>query len=588
MKKVRVKLIFMTMLISLITALIITITMTFKSIENNNKVLATQKASLIEDYDKMIKDQVEIAISMIDVINEKTKTGELTVDEAKKQSAELLRNLRFGEKGYFWADTVEGVNVVYLGTDTEGKNRLNDKDIKGNYMIKDIIENGKKENGGYTDYWFPRSGETEAVQKRGYSKLYKPFNWVVGTGNYIDDINDIIHIKSEELKKDLINGIIINVILLIAALINSIILATIASKQITNPLMKIKDFALRLSSYDFSHPINFKSKDEFGETADALNKAQENVSALVKLIVQDSENIGASSEELSATVEELFSKAIIIDESIDSISSLIQENGAVTEEISASMEEVDASVNILSEKSMDGSNISNSAKKRAKEVKNSSEEAIKETREIYNEKKEKMEKAIEDGKVVENIKIMMDTIGDIAGQTNLLALNAAIEAARAGEQGKGFAVVADEVRTLAEQSAEAVKNIQETISKVQNAFKASIEAGTDMLEFINTKVNFQLDSYGETGNKYYDDSDFVSNMSDEIAAMSEEITATVGQVTEAVQNISISSQESSEKAEDIRESMKEATKAIEQVAQSAQSQAELAQKLNEIVQMFNI
>lgn len=588
MKKVRVKLIFMTMLISLITALIITITMTFKSIENNNKVLATQKASLIEDYDKMIKDQVEIAISMIDVINEKTKTGELTVDEAKKQSAELLRNLRFGEKGYFWADTVEGVNVVYLGTDTEGKNRLNDKDIKGNYMIKDIIENGKKENGGYTDYWFPRSGETEAVQKRGYSKLYKPFNWVVGTGNYIDDINDIIHIKSEELKKDLINGIIINVILLIAALINSIILATIASKQITNPLMKIKDFALRLSSYDFSHPINFKSKDEFGETADALNKAQENVSALVKLIVQDSENIGASSEELSATVEELFSKAIIIDESIDSISSLIQENGAVTEEISASMEEVDASVNILSEKSMDGSNISNSAKKRAKEVKNSSEEAIKETREIYNEKKEKMEKAIEDGKVVENIKIMMDTIGDIAGQTNLLALNAAIEAARAGEQGKGFAVVADEVRTLAEQSAEAVKNIQETISKVQNAFKASIEAGTDMLEFINTKVNFQLDSYGETGNKYYDDSDFVSNMSDEIAAMSEEITATVGQVTEAVQNISISSQESSEKAEDIRESMKEATKAIEQVAQSAQSQAELAQKLNEMVQMFNI
>lgn len=588
MKKVRVKLIFMTMLISLITALIITITMTFKSIANNNKVLATQKASLIEDYDKMIKEQVEIAISMIDVINEKTKKGELTVDEAKKQSAELLRNMRFGEEGYFWADTVEGVNVVYLGTDTEGKNRLNDKDTKGNYMIKDIIENGKKENGGYTDYWFPRSGETEAVQKRGYSKLYKPFNWVVGTGNYIDDINDIIHIKSEELKKDLINGIIINVILLIAALINSIILATIASKQITNPLMKIKDFALRLSSYDFSHPINFKSKDEFGETADALNKAQENVSALVKLIVQDSESIGASSEELSATVEELFSRAIIIDESIDSISSLIQENGAVTEEISASMEEVDASVNILSEKSMDGSNISNSAKKRAKEVKNSSEEAIKETREIYNEKKEKMEKAIEDGKVVENIKIMMDTIGDIAGQTNLLALNAAIEAARAGEQGKGFAVVAEEVRKLAEQSGEAVKNIQETISKVQNAFKASIEAGTDILEFINTKVNFQLDSYGETGNKYYDDSDFVSNMSDEIAAMSEEITATVGQVTEAVQNISISSQESSEKAEDIRESMKEATKAIEQVAQSAQSQAELAQKLNEMVQMFNI
>ena len=83
--KVRSRLIVMTMLISLVTALIITITMTLRSIENNNKVLATQKASLIEDYDKMIKEQVEIAISMIDVINEKTKTGELTIDEAKSK-----------------------------------------------------------------------------------------------------------------------------------------------------------------------------------------------------------------------------------------------------------------------------------------------------------------------------------------------------------------------------------------------------------------------------------------------------------------------------------------------------------------------
>ena len=199
-----------------------------------------------------------------------------------------------------------------------------------------------------------------------------------------------------------------------------------------------------------------------------------------------------------------------------------------------------------------------------------------------------MEKAIEDGKVVESIKVMADTIGNISEQTNLLALNAAIEAARAGEQGKGFAVVAEEVRKLAEQSADAVKSIHETISMVQNAFKASIEAGTDILEFINTKVNSQLDSYGEIGNKYYDDSEFVSQMSDEIAAMSEEITATVGQVSKAVQSMAESSQESSEKAEDIRESMKEATKAIEQVSQSAQGQAELAQKLNEMIQKFNI
>lgn len=588
MKKVRSKLIIMTMLISLVTALIITLTMTFKNIKDNNKSLSIQKEGLIEDYDEMIKEEVEIAISMIDSINEKTKTGEITVDEAKKQSANLLRELKFGKEGYFWADTIEGLNIVCLGTDVEGTNRLNSKDVKGNYIIKDIIENGKKEDGGYTDYWFPKNGETEASKKRGYSKLYKPFNWVIGTGNYIDDINEVLNAREAIFKQELVNGIIMNIILLIASLCVAIILAYIVSKQIVNPLIKIKDFALRLSSYDFSSPISFKSNDEFGQTADALNKAQENVSGLVKIIVEDSENIGASSEELSATVEELFSKSVIIDESIDSISTKIQENGAVTEEISASMEEVDASINLLSSKSMDGSNVSNSAKKRAITVKDNSEKAIKETREIYNEKKEKMEKAIEDGKVVDSIKIMADTIGDIADQTNLLALNAAIEAARAGDQGKGFAVVAEEVRSLAEQSAKAVKNIQETILKVQYAFKSSIEAGSDILEFVNTKVNSQLDDYGATGNKYHDDSEFVSQVSDEIAAMSQEITATVGQVSEAVQNMAESSQESSEKAEDIRESIRETTKAIEQVAQSAQSQAELAQKLNEMIQKFKI
>ncbi|NRT31923.1 methyl-accepting chemotaxis protein [Clostridium beijerinckii] len=199
-----------------------------------------------------------------------------------------------------------------------------------------------------------------------------------------------------------------------------------------------------------------------------------------------------------------------------------------------------------------------------------------------------MQKAIEDGKVVESIKVMAETIGGIAEQTNLLALNAAIEAARAGEQGKGFAVVAEEVRKLAEQSSDAVINIQDTINKVQLAFNSSINTGSDILEFISKNVEEQFNDYSEVGNKYYNDSNFVSNMSEEIAAMSEEITATVGQVSEAIQNMAQTSQKSSEGAEMIKDSMNETTKAIEQVALTAQGQAELAQKLNEMVQKFKI
>jgi methyl-accepting chemotaxis protein len=373
-----------------------------------------------------------------------------------------------------------------------------------------------------------------------------------------------------------------------AAFFIILFMAYILSKNILAPLRKIKEFAERLSTYDFSTPIAITRKDEFGQTGTALNTAQENVSSLVKAIMEDSQDLSAASEELSATVEEISSKAITIDKAVDTIALSMQESSATTEEISASIEEVDSSVNILSSKAMEGSNNASQSKERSIEIKSNSQKAINETRAIYVEKQEKMQKAIEDGKVVDSIKVMAETIGSIAEQTNLLALNAAIEAARAGEQGKGFAVVAEEVRKLAEQSSDAVVNIQGTIAKVQLAFNSSINTGSDILEFINKNVDEQFNDYSEVGNKYYNDSNFVSNMSEEIAAMSEEITATVGQVSEAIQNMALTSQKSSEEAEMIKDGMYETTKAIEQVSLTAQNQAELAQKLNEMVQKFKI
>jgi len=366
------------------------------------------------------------------------------------------------------------------------------------------------------------------------------------------------------------------------------LMALTLSNNIVKPLKKIRDLASRLSFYDFSTPITVTRKDEFGQTGDALNTAQQNIKELVKEILINSSNMSASSEEFSATAEEITSKMQIIDRSTVEINKSVLESSATAKEITASVEEVNSSMEELSSKAMEGSGNALKIKEKAKAVQIYAKNALEKSNSIYDEKEKNILKAIEDGKVVDEIKVMAEGIAAIAGQTNLLALNAAIEAARAGEQGKGFAVVADEVRKLAEQSSEIVNTIQGTIVKVQDAFKNLSGNSNDILKYIIENIKPVLEQYATSGKQYGEDGEFVSSMSDEIASMSEEIEATVNQVSMAVQTMAQNSQLAAEHTGEIGSNIDETSIAMEQVAQTAQLQAGLALKINELVQKFKI
>lgn len=392
------------------------------------------------------------------------------------------------------------------------------------------------------------------------------------------DYNESIYIKALTT----IAGISICIVLI------SIILTILLIRSIKKPLNATVEFANKLSEYDFSSPLETDGKDEFGITADALNKARENVASLVENLVASVETMSASSEELSATVEEMVAKFESINNRTDEINADVQEVSSSTEEISASAEEVGSTVCVLAEKATDGKGNSEKIKERASLSKHESENAFDETTKTYKKVEKDIVSAIEKGKVVEEIKKMAETIASIAEQTNLLALNAAIEAARAGESGRGFAVVADEVRRLAEQSADEVKNVKATIEEVQNAFESLSRSSEHLVKFMGENVTHQFEDFVKISNQYEEDGQFVNTMSEDLASVSEEISVTVNQVSEAIQSLASIAQKSSGNVADIHEGISESTSALGQVAQTAQEQAELAEKLTEMVNKFKI
>jgi methyl-accepting chemotaxis protein len=151
------------------------------------------KSRLMLIQDKVVKNEVVSAVEMLTALNNKVQNGEMTLAKAKKLGADLIRDMRYGDKkdGYFFVDTTEGVNVVLYGDKaTEGRNRINDN-ADGVYYVKELIKAGQKADGDFVNYMYPKKGEGMAKQKRSYALEFKPFGWVVGTGYYLEDLKDL-------------------------------------------------------------------------------------------------------------------------------------------------------------------------------------------------------------------------------------------------------------------------------------------------------------------------------------------------------------------------------------------------------------
>lgn len=418
------------------------------------KKLVALEQLLNRNYDRALKHEVETTYSLIEqVYNEYINTnGEQSEEEAKLLAANLVRGLSYGEGGYFWIDTKDGTNVVLLGLDAEGKNRYNMKDAHGNNFIQEIIKKGV-DGGGYTEYWFPKKGENEALPKRSYSLYFEPFNWVVGTGNYIDDIKKHVDEERESEMSQLRNLLIVMGVVTLLVLILATLAAIIFGRSFSRPIIKLSEKTKKFSEGELDVVFTRTRKDELGTLQEALGNSVGRLRDVISEVIDGSQNVASASSQMSNTAEHLSQGA--------------SRQAASTEEISSSVEEMAANIQ---------SNTENARVTEKTSV--VTEEGINSLQKIMKVNLESMQ----------DIRAKTNIINDIATQTNLLALNAAVEAARAGEYGKGFAVVAAEVRKLSDNTQRAATEIDELTSNSLGSVEESWQNLEELLPEIQQTV----------------------------------------------------------------------------------------------------
>ncbi|WP_083251342.1 methyl-accepting chemotaxis protein [Acidihalobacter yilgarnensis] len=490
---------------------------------------------LMTEREGQVQREVQTAASLVQGFVKRAEAGKLTEAQAKAAAMEAVASLRYGKYGYFWINDMQPRMVMHpFKPALDGRDLSDFKDAHGKPIYDDIVNLVQRQGSGYIWYVWPLPGQTEPVDKVAYVAAVPAWGWVIGSGLYMVDLERAFH--AQMLQYGLVA---------IVALVIGLLLVTWLGRSVTRPLGMVTQRLGEIAKGegDLTQRLDENRGDEVGTLAVAFNRFVDRIQHLIKQVSGSTSQLAAAAEELSATSEET--------------SRHVRRQQSETDQVAAAMNQMSATVMEVAKHANEAAQAARIADGEAQQGRQVVGKAVSAIDALAAE----VEQAAQVIQGVEGdsaqIGQVLAVISGISEQTNLLALNAAIEAARAGEQGRGFAVVADEVRTLAKRTQDSTEEIRAMIERLQGGTKNAVrvmEAGRDRARASVEQARAADESLGAITRsvaRINDMNALIASAAEEQSSVSDEIDRNISNISQATQQTATGSQQTAVASEEL-------------------------------------
>ena len=499
---------------------------------------------------------VESAHDMMAYFHSLELSGELSGEQARKQAMAALRGLRYGGQEYFWVNDMDNVMIMHpMAPQTEGVDltTITNDDGRPNIIV-DMVNMARTQGTAHVEYTWSRPGqnpgEGEGFKKIAAFKHFKPWDYMVGTGIFIQDME-------KKFFNEMIRLLIISTLIVIAMVVILFIIGTSISKPLNQVVNAMRDIAS--GEADLTRKLDDNAQDELSALAQHFNQFTSNLRGIVQQLGDNARQLISAGQQLDQISE-------------SSLRGMTKQ--------SERMELMATAINEITYGVQDVAQNANAA---AHEVENANEGAnngriqVEKTIEQISHLSDSVKTAVQHMETLSTdanqITSVLDVIRNIAEQTNLLALNAAIEAARAGEMGRGFAVVADEVRNLAQRTQKSTEEIHQMISKLQTNTQTVVEVINQSDRYSELSVQ-QVNAAGAALEQ-------IAQSMQQMVALNASIASATTQQSVVVEDVNRNVTEAAELA-------RETTDGAQQTAQASQHLTQLGRQLDALVGRFRI